>query len=72
MVKKDLYRYTGRNGFITSLILLEGIEHIAMYRLFADSDKLLTNGEMTTEAVDIFADELNNWKEINKPEDNNN
>ena len=33
---------------------------------------LLTNGEMTTEAVDIFADELNNWKEIDKPEDNNN
>lgn len=69
MVKKDLYRYTGRNGFITSLILLEGIEHIAMYRLFADEGKLLTNGETTTKAIDIFAEDIDNWKEV---EDNSN
>lgn len=64
MNKKKLYRYLGKNGIITSLVLLDKIEHIPMYRLFADEGKLLTNGEMTTKAVDIFAEDIDNWKEI--------
>lgn len=69
MTKKNLYRYLGKNGIITSLVLLEGIDHIAMYRIFADEGKLLTNGETITKAIDIFAEDIDNWKEV---EDNSN
>lgn len=69
MTKKNLYRYLGKNGIITSLVLLEGINHIPMYRIFADEGKLLTNGETTTKAIDIFAEDIDNWKEV---EDNSN
>lgn len=64
MNKKKLYRYLGKNGIITSLVLLDKIDYIPMYRLFADEGKILTNGETLTKAVDIFAEDIDNWKEI--------
>ena len=45
MIKKDLYRYTGRNGIITSLVHLEDAKYYPMYRLIADEGKMLTDGE---------------------------
>ena len=45
MIKKNLYRYFGRNGMITSLVLLDNIEHLLMYRLIAEDGKMLTDGE---------------------------
>jgi hypothetical protein len=46
MIKKDLYRYTGRNGIITSLVHLEDAKYYPMYRLIADEGKVLTDGEL--------------------------
>ena len=42
MIKKKMYKYLGRNGNITTPVLLDGIEHIPMYYLVADKDRLLT------------------------------
>lgn len=66
MIKKNLYRYVGRNGIITSLVYLEDAHFYPMLRLAADSDKVLTNGTVYVKAIDIFADELDQWHEIDE------
>ena len=77
MTKTKLYRYLGRNGIITSLVELMNIDYIAMYRLEASPGYMLTNGEKIVYAIDIFAEDLNEWSEIEDPnktkeEDNKN
>ena len=64
MIKKDLYRYTGRNGIITSLVHLEDAKFYPMYRLIADEGKVLTNGELKVKSIDIFVEDLGKWTEI--------
>lgn len=64
MIKKDLYRYTGRNGIITSLVYLEDAKYYPMYRLIADEGKMLTNGELKVKFIDIFVEDLDKWTEI--------
>jgi hypothetical protein len=64
MTKKNLYRYVGRNGIITSLVHLEDIKFYPMYRLIADEKKLLTNGEIEVKSIDIYIEEVDKWTEI--------
>ena len=45
MKKIERYRYLGRNGIITTSILLEGNKPIYMLALVADEGKILTDGE---------------------------
>ena len=66
MIKKDLYRYTGRNGIITSLVHLEDAKYYPMYRLIADEGKMLTDGELIVKSIDIFAEDLSKWTEIDE------
>ena len=66
MVQTKLYRYLGRNGIITSPILLEKVEPIAMLVLKASPGKLLTNGEVKVKEKMIFAEELKDWSEIDE------
>ena len=66
MIKKDLYRYIGRNGIITSLIHLDDAKYYPMYRLIADEGKVLTDGEQKVKAIDIFAEDLGKWTEIDE------
>lgn len=69
MIKKNLYRYIGRNGIITSLVHLEDAKFYPMLRLIADENKILVNSDGTqVKSVDIFVDELNEWHEIDIPE----
>ena len=44
MIKSKMYRYLGRNGIITSPILLENMEPIPMLNLRASKGKILTDG----------------------------
>lgn len=67
MTKTKMYRYLGRNGIITSPILLDKIEPIVMYELRASAGHLLTNGEKTSKNTLIFEDELKDWTEIIDP-----
>ena len=66
MTKKDLYHYIGRNGFITTEIFLEGAQYYPMYRLIADEGKILTNGDLVIKSIDIFAEDLGKWTEIDE------
>ena len=66
MIKKDLYRYTGRNGIITSLVLLDDAKYYPMYRLIAEEGKMLTDGEQVIKSIDIFAEDLGKWTEIDE------
>ena len=66
MTKKNLYRYVGRNGIITSLVHLEDAHFYPMYRLFADDNKLLTNGDIKVKSIDIFTEDLDKWSEIDE------
>lgn len=64
MIKKELYRYVGRNGIITSLVHLDDAKYYPMYRLIAEEDKVLTDGEQVVSSIDIFAEDLGKWTEI--------
>lgn len=66
MEKTKMYRYLGRNGIITSPILLDSMEPIAMFNLRASEGKLLTNGEVKVKTQLVFADELDEWVEIDE------
>ena len=61
-----MYRYLGRNGIITSPILLDSIEPIVMFSLRASEGKVLTNGEEKVKTKLVFADELEDWSEIDE------
>ena len=45
MKKIKLYRYIGKNGIITTPILLEGTKVYEMFTLIASEGKVLTDGE---------------------------
>jgi hypothetical protein len=62
-----MYRYLGRNGIITSPILLENIAPIPLYELRAAAGKVLTDGTQFVKVKTVFEDELNNWTEIDDP-----
>lgn len=64
MKKINRYRYLGKNGIITTSVLLDGIEPILMYRLIADEGKILTDGVKQHKAVEIFAEDLDKWTEV--------
>ncbi len=66
MVKNKMYRYLGRNGIITSPILLESIEPIPMFIIVASEGKLLTNGVEKVKEKLIFSEELKDWSEIDE------
>ena len=67
MIKTKMYRYLGRNGIITSPVLLDKVEPIVMYELHAGVNKMLTNGEKTLKSTLVFEDELKDWIEIDDP-----
>lgn len=64
MLKEKMYRYLGRNGTITSRILLENISPIEMMSLQASKGKILTNGQKKVYSIVIFADEVDDWYEV--------
>lgn len=70
MKKVKLYRYIGRNGAVTTYVLLDGINHTPIYQLTADEGKALTNGEQVCHTVSVYAEYVDNWKEIDAPEAN--
>lgn len=64
MKKINRYRYLGKNGIITTSVLLEGNAPILMYRIIADEGKILTDGNIFAHQREIFAEDLDKWTEI--------
>ena len=64
MTKKEMYRYLGRNGILTTRIFIDKADYIPMIQLIADEGKILSNGEMLVRSITIEEKELSKWKEI--------
>lgn len=64
MTKIKKYKYIGRNGTLTTSILLDGAMKIDMFCLIADPGKVLTNGESQFQSIFVYADDLENWYEV--------
>lgn len=64
MTKKEMYRYLGRNGILTTRIFIDKADYIPMIQLIADEGKILSNGEMLVHSITIEEKELSKWKEI--------
>lgn len=69
MKKIKAYRYIGRNGILTTRILIDGATNIPMMELIADSGKILTDGNTKTHSVTVEIDDVSNWEEIADEED---
>lgn len=67
MITSKMYRYLGRNGIITSPILVDQTSPIPMVSLVAEKGKILTNGQKKLYSVTVFEDEVSNWTEIDDP-----
>ena len=64
MIKKKIYKYIGRNGTITSPVLLEDAKHIDLMELIADDGHVLTDGTITKKIVTVHIDDVDVWSEI--------
>ena len=64
MIKKKMYRYSGRNGILTTPILLDDIKHYVVYELKAESGKILTNGVDTAYGIIVEEEEIGEWFEV--------
>lgn len=64
MTKNKMYRYLGRNGILTTRILIDKADYIPMVRLIADEGKVLTNGEKLVYEVTVEESQVAEWKEI--------
>lgn len=64
MIKNNIYKYIGRNGIITSKVILDGINRLEFYELRAEEGKILTNGKRQSYSVIIEKENLNDWSEI--------
>ena len=64
MITKKMYRYLGRNGILTTRILIDGVDHISMVELTAEKGKILSNGKVTTYSVVVDEKDVQSWREI--------
>lgn len=64
MKQNKQYRYIGRNGIITSRVLLDGINHIPMMHIEAEPGYLLTDGHKIAYSLIVELEELPLWYEI--------
>ena len=64
MKKRKMYKYIGRNGSITSPILLDGIQYIPLMELRSEPGYVLTNGSITKNNLVVHVDEVNEWTEV--------
>ena len=65
MKQRKMYRYVGKNGVITSPILLEDIKHIALIELQPEPGYVLTNGQIIKNySALIPIEELPEWTEV--------
>ena len=70
MKQINVFKYNGNNGCIVSPLELP-MDYEPMIRLVADNNMCLKNKETEdiTYVIDIYPNELDNWEEIDKPEE---
>ena len=68
MRKITIYIYAGKNGTIQTPIELP-LEHTTETRLYSDSGMILKKGNEYAEVIDVPADDVKNWTEVEFTED---
>lgn len=63
MIKIPMYRYLGTNGIVTTPTKIDGVYHVKLFRLIADDNKILVNGDKKVEQVLIPEEDLSLWTE---------
>lgn len=69
MKKEKMYRYSSTSGAIISNIDLKIENQTECYRLFSDWGKILTNGIVRKECVEVLTNELDQWYEVEKTDE---
>lgn len=69
MTKKKMYRYLGRNGILTTHILIDGAKYIPMMELIASPGMVLSNGSTTLRSIVVEEAEVANWHEVTAKND---
>lgn len=64
MTRIVMYRYMGTNGIIESPVHLEDIYYVRFLRLIADKGKVLTDGKIKVNSIQVSEEEESKWKEI--------
>lgn len=64
MEKIKKFKYLGLNGNLVTRIQLVEAKGIPMFELKAEDGKILTNGEKYSYSVTVYAEEVDNWVEI--------
>ena len=55
MQTKTLYKYTRADGGVTVSPTKPDVEYTQMYRLIADEESEITNGQITTTCIDVVS-----------------
>ena len=55
MQTKPLYKYTRADGGVTVSPTKPDVEYTQMYRLIADEESEITNGQITTTCIDVVS-----------------
>lgn len=71
MKKTKMYRYWGKNGTLTSRVLLQDPTRIEMFFLEAEPGKILTDGYTKTHSIFINPEDIDEWIEIDLEEGQN-
>lgn len=66
MTKEIYYTYLGTNGSIMTPVYLEGIYSTRKYRLVADENMILTDGQKKVKVVMVPEHELALWSEVDE------
>jgi hypothetical protein len=63
----NLYKYIREGGGTTVSPIKPDCEYTAMYRIVADDNKILVNGEIETVSADVYS--LDGWEEVDAPKE---
>ena len=66
MQTKPLYKYTRADGGVTVSPTKPDVEYTQMYRLIADEESEITNGQITTTCIDVESPE--GWNDADADE----
>ncbi len=64
MKVRKLYKYIGRNGSVTTPILLDDAKYIPLVELRADPGYVLKNNGVTKQSVVVYIDDAELWNEV--------
>ena len=64
MKVRKLYKYIGRNGSVTTTILLDDAKYIPLVELRAEPGYVLKNNDVTKQSVVVYIDDAELWNEV--------